>query len=134
MFGCIQTSQTGGHLYSDTSPMVSVLTNASFFLQLGDRVTSLMTGSPPLYSYRRPRIGNATGLFINQAQIVVPDIPARSYRGDQQVCPKLKFALSWDSNPRLCATIFVFQISDHYFCGYFCRKGTVPLAIETRTR
>ena len=62
--------------------------------QLGERLTSLMTGSPPIYSYRRPRIGNSTGVFVNQAQVVVADISARSYRGDQQVC--LNFLILWD--------------------------------------
>jgi hypothetical protein len=44
-----------------------------------------MTGSPPLYATRRQRYGNNTGIFINQAQIIYPDITARSPRGDQQV-------------------------------------------------
>lgn len=44
-----------------------------------------MTGSPPLYATRGQRYGNSTGIFINQAQIIYPDITARSLRGDQQV-------------------------------------------------
>jgi len=49
-----------------------------------------MTGSPPLYANRRIRVANSTGIFINQAEIMVPDISARSSRGDQQVKTLIK--------------------------------------------
>jgi hypothetical protein len=57
----------------------------NLFFKLGERITTLMTGSPPLYANRRIRVANSTGIFINQAEVMVPDISARSSRGDQQV-------------------------------------------------
>ncbi len=48
--------------------------------ELPERVSSLVTGNPPLWVSR-----GRGGVFVNQARIVGPDVRARSRRGDEQV-------------------------------------------------
>ena len=57
--------------------------------QLPDRLSSLVTGNPPLWvsRERRGRDGRVD-TFVNQARIVRPDLAARSERGDEQVGKK----------------------------------------------
>ena len=82
------------------------MTNVAIYAgQLQHKLTSLVTGGPPLWITRhrhrtpayfdfpaqRPRddrrrsFDNGTGIYVNQAEIIAPDIMARSSRGDEQV-------------------------------------------------
>lgn len=48
--------------------------------QLPEKLTSLVTGNPPLWISNR-----RDGIFVNQAQILRDNIQSRSDRGDEQV-------------------------------------------------
>ena len=48
--------------------------------QFPEKLTSLVTGNPPLWVTRDRR-----GVFVNQARLVLDNIEARSKRGDEQV-------------------------------------------------
>ena len=48
--------------------------------QFPEKLTSLVTGNPPLWISRQ-----RDGLFVNQAKIVKENVRKRSVRGDEQV-------------------------------------------------